>query len=507
MHYSSEPVLLEPSQLHDYQREAVRHQLAHPDSMLWLQPGLGKTAVTLTTIVDRMRAGIVTKTLVFGPLRVIQAVWAREARKWSHTRHLRFAVLHGTREQRTRLLFSDADIFLCNYEGMTWLAETLDHYYISQKKPLPFQMVVYDEVSKMKNSTARRMAGGIRVKRDARGDEHKIKVMGWRKMIPHFAFRTGLTGTPASNGYLDLHGQFLAVDGGKRLGEYVTHYKDSYFEPDYMGWKYSPTEQGKKWIETKIADITLKMDAKDYLDLPERKVVNMMVEMPESARRVYREVEAKMFAALDSGNEIELFSKNTFSNAALQLCNGSPYVNRELGVKSEMYDALHDAKLDALEEVIEEAQGSPVLCSYSFIPDAKRIMERFKKLKPVNMNDVKSSATEDVVNRWNQGRIKLLVGHPATMGHGIDGLQEAGSILVWYGLPWSLELYDQMCKRLDRQGQRRTVSIIRILCSDSLDLAVAESLERKIDDEEGLKRAVQLYRDGLLTNDLNLNFY
>lgn len=821
IHESVERTLLHPHQLYDYQKECVLHQLIHPDSMLWLQMGLGKTAITLTTIVDRMRAGQVQKTLIFGPLRVIQAVWAREARKWSHTRHLRFSVMHGTKDKRLRALFADADIFLCNYENMNWLAHELKHYYLSQGKPLPFQMVVYDEVSKLKNSTTARMGGGHRERKDRRGEVHKIKLTGWREIIPHFHFRTGLTGTPASNGYIDLHGQFLAVDGGKRLGEYVSHFRDAYFISDYMGWGYEPTKEGKQWIEYHISDITKKMDARDYLDLPPVKVTNLLVDMPPASRKHYQEVEDMMFTQLDSGCEIEVFSRASVSNKCLQICiaegtevltvsgwkpieqfrpgdkvwdgeewvsidrcayngereviecdgvlmtpdhkvltvsgwteaqevvhgdaderldratvrlpegyyagrvddrreqksnvvggmrlrkavcsdraepkepaapgcevlrvspqrgtdsgawdsrhvthpavcelaehahtlqrpkgqgfpelwrqgyqglqrvgrfirgvlarhgcdvsgacnigaagqqrrlhpgelplanddatgkqqahqyvhqhtvgkndgdasgaplqsqgrdnlrqnsqrvarggfdspcrvkkvydlinagprhrftvrgrngelllvhncNGSPYVGMGAAECGNAWEALHDAKLDALESVLEEAGGSPVLCSYSFVSDAKRIMERFKKYKPVNLTTTKSSATEKVINDWNAGKVRLLIAHPQSAGHGLDGLQDTGHILVWFGMPWSLELYEQMNGRLDRNGQKHPVSIIRILCRDSLDLAVADAIERKTDDQEGLKRALQRYRDGVTTNDLKVNFF
>lgn len=805
--------LLTPQQLHNYQCEAVMHQLTHDDSMLWLQMGLGKTPITLTTIVDRMRAGQVKKTLIFGPLRVIQAVWAREARKWTHTKHLRFSVIHGNKEKRARALFADADIYLINYESMNWLAETLDHYYLSQGKPLPFEMVVYDEISKLKNSTTLRMAGGNRDRKDQRGEVYKIKVTGWRKILKHFKYRTGLTGTPASNGYLDLHGQYLAVDGGERLGEYITHYKDSYFMSDYSGWKYSPTELGKQWIEFKISDITKKMDAADYLDLPDVKVTNVMVDLPVAVRKAYIDVEKNMFAQLDTGTEIEVFSRSSVSNKCLQFCNGSPYLSSE----SNEFEEIHDVKLDALDDVLEEAGGAPVLCSYTFKSDAERIMKKFKKYRPVNLTNTPSKDTEKVINDWNNGKIKLLIGHPAclhpstevlterrgwvkivdvfkhervfdgiefvehagcsysgykevidtfditmtpdhklliddewvrsdrvedseeirqkalyqykgdddcvsrmlqmrysvrdnspernetqsieqnslstlcagslpqhdwnqnspdldgveascnrsirqklwwswnhhlqrvgrfhsvltryvtglfrqsddrtsrceqavlqrelhlgdnvpttgeqtnkqnsnlqrrtnalsristsvgiqqnnvvneteqrydsrrsgtgcseldirkkrkvdkcsktgktfahvydlvncgprhrflirndagemfishnSMGHGVDGLQDSGSILVWFGLNWSLELYEQMNGRLNRQGQKAPVSIIRILCNDTVDLAVADAIERKTDDQEGLKAALQRYRDGHTTNDLEVNFF
>lgn len=494
--------MLKPQQLHDYQRECVLHQLYNDESMLWLQMGLGKTPITLTSIVDRMRMGSVQKVLIFGPLRVVQAVWSREAKKWEHTRHLRFSVMHGSKEKRLRALFANADVYLTNYENMNWLAETLDHYYLSQSKPLPFQMVVYDEISKLKNSTSLRMAGGSRDRKDRYGEVHKIKVTGWRKIIPHIPIRTGLTGTPASNGYLDLHGQYLAVDGGQRLGAFITHYKNDFFESDYMGWSYTPTDTGKQRIEELISDITKKMDAKDYLDMPAVKVTNLMVDMPEKARKWYREVEKEMFTQLESGREIEVFSRSSVSNKCLQFCNGSPYFP-----DSTEFEAVHDAKLDALEDVLEEAGGSPVLCSYTFKSDAARIMKRFKKYKPVNLTAVASKDTEKVINDWNSGKIKLLIGHPASMGHGIDGLQESGSTVVWFGLNWSLELYEQMNGRIDRQGQTRPVSIIRILCRDTIDLAVVDAIERKTDDQEGLKAALQRYRDGITTNELEVNFF
>ena len=495
--------LLKPQQLHSYQKEMVMHQLQHNDSMLWAQMGLGKTIVTLTSIVDRMRAGQVKKTLIFGPLRVIQAVWSRESKKWEHTKHLRFSVLHGTKDKRNRALFSDADIYLCNYENMNWLAEQLDHYYLSQGKPIPFDMVVYDEVSKLKNSTTKRMKGGTRDRQDKWGTEHKIKITGWKKMVDQFKFRTGLTGTPSSNGYMDLHGQYLAVDGGERLGEFITHFKDSYFTSDHMGWKYTPSDVGKQIIEQKISDITIKMDSVDYLDMPACKITNLLVDLPLKARKAYEDVEKQLFTALDNGTEIEVFSKSAVSNKCLQFCNGSPYENSE----SDKFEALHDAKLDALEDILEEAGGKPVLCSYSFKADAERIMQKFKKYKPVNMTAARSADTEMIINKWNDGHIKLMIGHPASMGHGVDGLQDTGSIVVWFGCNWSLELYEQMNARINRQGQTKPVSIILIICADTVDLAVVDALERKADDQEGLKNALERYRSGITTNDLEVNFF
>jgi SNF2 family DNA or RNA helicase len=497
------PLLRSPKALWDYQREATLHQLYNKDSMLWLGMGLGKTAITLTTIVEHMKANRVKKVLIFGPLRVIQSVWATEARKWEHTDNLTFSILTGTPEKRSRALFSEADIYLCNYENMNWLARELDHYYLSQGHELPFEMVVYDEVSKLKNTGTKRVAGGKTDMVDGQGREYTVIKVGWRKIMNHFEYRTGLTGTPASNGYLDLFGQYLAVDGGQRLGEFVTHYKDAYFTSDHSGWKYTPTVLGQEFIEARISDITLKMDARDYLDLPDSREVNIMVDLPPKARKYYKEVEKQLFCELESGSTIELFSKTSVSNKLLQMCNGQPYVNQE--VTTGEFDVLHNAKLDALAEVLEEING-PVLCSYSFVSDAKRIMDKFKKYKPINLTEAPAHSTRKIIDRWNNGEIKLLIGHPASMGHGIDGLQEGGCTVVWFGINWSLELYEQMNARIDRQGQTSPTSIIRILCNDTVDLAVADAIARKTDDQEGLKAAMQRYVDGTTTNDLVVDY-
>lgn len=501
-----DPKLLTPQNLHDYQKSAEVHSLMHNDVMLWLGMGLGKTVISLSALVSRMRANQVKKVLIFGPLRVIQSVWEVEARKWSHCRHLRFSVLHGVKEKRLRALFTDADIYLCNYENMNWLAAELDRYFVSQGKPLPFEMIIYDEVSKMKNSTTLRMKGGNRDRMDKKGNTHPIHITGWRKFLNLFKYRIGLTGTPASNGYIDLHGQYLSVDGGVRLGTHITNYKDRFFSSDHMGWKYTPTVEGKAMIEQLIGDITLNMEAKDYLDLPPVKITNLMVDLPPKARKHYDEVEDELFTELDSGSNIELFSKASVSNKLLQICNGQPYVNQD--VTTDGYDALHEAKLDALADVIEEAAGSPVLCSYTFRSDAERIMKRFKNLRPVNLTATPSTKTAKVIQDWKDGNIRLMIGHPASIGHGIDGLQEAGHIVVWFGMNWSLELYEQLNLRIaERQGQTQTSLIIRILCNDTVDLAVADAIERKTDDQEGLKAALQRYRKGITTNELEVNFF
>lgn len=499
--------LLTPANLHPYQREAELHCLYSDEAMLWLQMGLGKTIIALSAITDRMRAGQVRKTLIFGPLRVVSSVWQREARKWTHTKDLRFAFLLGNKEGRRRALFAEADIYLCNYENMNWLAEELDHFYTSRGIPIPFDMVIYDEVTKVKKSTSVRIAGGKRTVRDGRtGKDVVVTRVGWRKFIKHFKYKIALTGSPAPNGYKDLHGQFLVLDGGQRLGEYVTHFNDNYFSKGYDGWSLDVTAVGKQLIEEKISDITLKMDAEEYLpNMPKCTTTDIIVTLPPKALKEYRSMEQQMFAELDSGVEVEVFTRSSAAMKCLQMANGTVYtttyeIDEEKEATAEPiarteWHEVHKAKLDALEEIIESAAGAPVLVAYSFKSDAARIMAKFRALKPVNLSTTKSRETESVIERWNDGKVPLLIGHPASMGHGIDGLQDSGSIAVWFGPSRDLELYDQFNARLNRQGQKKPVSILRILADDTIDLAAVAALEAKATDEAGLKAAIQAYRN------------
>ncbi len=483
--------MLTPQHLKDYQKKAILHQLYLDNSMLWLGCGLGKTVATLTTIEHRMRAAQVQKTLIFGPLRVIYNVWEREARKWSHVQHLRFSIIHGSEKKRLRQLFTEVDIYLCNYENMGWLSNVLDHYYISQNKPLPFQMIVYDESTRVKNSNSQRIVGAWKYQNRGQINESRERILGWRKMIPHFKYTTGLTGTPAANGYIDLHGQYLCIDGGQRLGEYVTHYRDSYFTQGYDSWSYKISAPGKQWIENKIADITIKMDAEDYLTLPPLTVNDVHVDLPKSAMVKYKEVEKDMFTRLDNGTEIELFNRASVSNKCLQFSNGSPYNEP---YKPE-WTALHDKKLEALDSIVEEAAGKTILIGYSFKSDAERIMKRYKRLKPVNLTKTPANKLNTVIDAGCRGEIKIMIGHPASLGHGIDGLNEFCKIIVWFGLPWSLELYLQLIGRI-ASGQRfkHPVTMHRILANNTIDFAVLDALNKKDSDQAGLKAAIHRYR-------------
>ena len=392
--------------------------------------------------------------------------------KWSHTNHLKFAMVVGTKDQRTRALMQDADIYLINYENLRWLAETLETYYIKKKRPLPFNGVVWDELSKMKNSTSKRVAA-------------------FRKILPHINWATGLTGTPASNGYGDLHGQYLVLDGGHRLGTSKTAFQERFYYKKGP-YKLEPYKDTETTIKTLIGDITMQMSAEDYNPLPDMIVNDIELDMPPKLRRMYDDLEKDFFFQLDNGADIEVFNKASLTNKCLQFSNGAVYPVAGMP----KWEPVHDLKLDALEDIVEESAGQPILCSYAYRSDAERIMARFKQLRPINLTECKTEKSlGNAMARWKDGDCPLMIGHAASMGHGVDGLQDAGHILVWYGLNWSLDLYAQFNARIRRQGQGAPVICHRILIRDTLDQAQSIALEEKAGTEGSLRNAIKQYRN------------
>ena len=463
--------MLTPNLLHDYQKKAVGFQCSHPNSMLWLDMGLGKTVITLTSLAHLIKSGFLRGVIIVAPIRVIRLVWRQEAAKWEHTKDLKFSMVTGTRDQRTRALLRPADIYLVNYENMQWMSETLHTYFIKKDRPIPFNGVVWDEISKCKNSATNR-------------------VKAIRKVLPHFDWTTGLTGTPASNGYKDLHGQFLVVDKGERLGTSKTAFRTRFYKKvgPYKEVAYEDTEDTIKKL---IGDITLEMSAEDYNPLPDLIVNNIEIEMPDVLRAKYDKMEKEFFLQLDSGTTVEAFNQASLTNKCLQFSNGAMYPVAGMP----LWEPVHDLKLEALEDIIDEAQGSPILCAYAYRSDAARIMEKFKALRPINLTECKSEVSlTNAMHRWKTGDCSLMIGHPASMGHGIDGLQKNGHILVWYGLNWSLDLYEQFNARVRRQGQGAPVMCHRIMMQDTLDQAQALALDDKATTQAGLRNAIKQYR-------------
>ena len=461
-----------PDLLHDYQKKAVNFQATHPASALWLDMGLGKTVITLSSIAHLLGSGFLRGVLIVAPIRVISMVWRQEAMKWSHTQHITFSLVTGSKDRRTRALLKQADVWLINYENLRWLAETLDTYYTSKGKELPFDGIVWDEISKMKNSATRR-------------------VTAVRKILDQFKWKTGLTGTPASNGYKDLHGQYLVLDEGERLGTSKTAFKERFYYK-VSQYREAPYPDTEKTIQNLIGDITLQMSAEDYNPLPDLITNDVMLELPSKLRSKYEDLEKKFFFELDNGRGIEVFNSAAMTNKVLQFANGAVYPIAGMS----LWEPVHNLKLEALEDIIEEAGGQPVLCAYGYRSDAERILAHFKNLRPINLTDCKTEKSlSTAMARWQDGDCPLMIGHPASMGHGIDGLQDNGHILVWFGLNWSLDLYDQMNARLRRQGQGAPVVCHRLLMDRTMDLAQRDALESKATTEVSLRKAIKSYRE------------
>lgn len=464
--------MLTPDNLHEYQRRAINHQCSHPETALFLDMGLGKSAVTLNSIVHLLNNQFLNAVLVVAPVRVCRLVWRQEAMKWTNTKHLRFNLLMGSPDVRTRSLLRPADVYVINFENMGWLAEVLHTYFISKGRPLPFNGVVFDELSKLKNSTTNR-----------------VKAM--MKILPYFKWKTGLTGTPASNGYKDLHGQFLVLDGGKRLGVTKGEFERRFFKK-VSAFKSEAAPGTDKIIAQLIGDITLEMSGEDYLKLPDLIVNDVEVELPENIRAKYEQMEKDFFIQLDNGAEKEVFNQASLTNACLQVSNGAIYPVAGMP----MWEPVHDAKLEALDEIIDESRGNPIFLAYAYRSDAERIMTRYKDLRPVNLTECKSeSALQNAMSRWVVGDCPLMIAHPLSAAHGIDGLQKTGNTLVWFGLNWSLDSYDQFNARLRRQGQGHPVVCHRILCRDTLDQAQALALADKALNQNSLRKAVKDYRE------------
>jgi len=435
-----------------YQRRAIQHILDNPAAGLFLDMGLGKTVITLTAVAELLHDRFeVEKVLVVAPLRVADSVWTAEAEKWDHLQHLKISKVLGDRKKRLSALQEKADIYVINRENIPWLVE---HY----GRRWPFDMVVIDELSSFKSPSAKR-----------------FKAL--RRVRPLIRRIVGLTGTPAPNGLIDLWSQIFLLDQGQRLGPTVTGYRERFFRPGKRNghivyeWKVIDPEE----IYRRIEDIVISMKAADWLELPERIDRVVPVPLPEEARKKYKQLERDLILRFSDG-DIVAANGAVLINKLLQLSQGAAYD------ENGNVQFIHDAKLDALEDVIEASAGKPVLAFYIYQHDRDRILKRFSQAR------VLKSAKE--VNEWNAGKIPLLLAHPASAGHGLN-LQAGGNIIVWFGLPHSLELYEQANARLHRQGQREKVIIHHLVAADTFDEAVMEALKRKAMTQQDLMEAVK----------------
>jgi len=439
-----------------YQQEAIRRIIEQPAAGLFLDMGMGKTVITLTAINELMFDRFeVARVLVIAPKRVAETTWPDEVKAWDHLRHLRVSLVLGSERQRVEALRRQADIYVINRENVVWLVERLGRRW-------PFDMVVIDELSSFKSPSAKRFRA-------------------LRKVRPLIKRIVGLTGTPAPNGLIDLWPQIYLLDQGERLGRTVTGYRERYFLPEKQDssrrivYTWKPKPGAEEAIYKKLADLCVSMRAEDWLALPERIDRVVTVKLPGEAYEQYRQMERDLLLPYADGDVVATTGA-TLAGKLLQMANGAVY--DEHG----KVRVIHEAKLDALEDVVEAANGRPVLVFYSYQHDLARIKARFPEARTLE--------TERDVRDWNAGKVAIMLAHPAAAGHGLN-LQAGGNIIAWFGLPWSLELYQQANARLYRQGQTRSVIIHHLVAQGTIDEAVMEALKAKKLTQESLLKAVK----------------
>jgi len=443
---------------HDYQTFATNFILEHPIAAVLLEMGLGKSVITLTAIFDlTLDSFLIRKVLVIAPLRVARDTWPAEIEKWDHLNGLTYSVALGDEAQRKAALLKRAQVYIINRENVDWLVN-------KSGLPFDFDMVVIDELSSFKDHTSKR-----------------FKAL--RKVRPKVKRIVGLTGTPSANGLMDLWAEIGIIDMGQRLGRFITHYRNSFFVPDkrnqQMVFSYKPLPGAEDEIYRRISDITISMKNTDYLKLPECVINEIPVWLSDKEKKVYDTMKRDLVLSLE-GREIDALNAAALSNKLLQMANGAVYADDGSVAR------IHDHKLDALEDIIEASNGKPVLVAYWFKHDLERILNRF----PAEKLD-----SADSIRRWNDGEIPLAVIHPASAGHGLN-LQAGGSTLVWFGLTWSLELYQQTIARLWRQGQKDTVVIHHIIARGTIDEDVMLALKRKDMTQTALIDAVKARTGG-----------
>lgn len=439
---------------HNYQKYAAEFIENHKTAAIFLDMGLGKTIITLTAINDLCFDTFeVQKVLVIAPLRVARDTWSAEIEKWEHLKHLKYSVVIGTETERLTALNTPADIYIINRENVVWLVEDSGF-------PFDFDMVVIDELSSFKSHRSKRFKSLMKVR-------------------PVIKRMVGLTGTPSSNGLMDLWAEFKLLDMGKRLGRFITHYRDEFFRPDKRNgqviFSYKPKDGAEDEIYKRISDITISMKAAEHLKMPDCVMNTVSVNLSEKEMKMYKALKTDL--VLSVGNrEIDAVNAGALSNKLSQMANGAVYD------ENKTYIEIHSRKLDALEDLIEQANGKPVLVAYWFKHDFERIQKRF------DVREIKSS--KDIAD-WNSGKISIGIIHPVSAGHGLN-LQTGGSTLIWFGLTWSLELYRQTNARLWRQGQKSDVVIIHhIITKGTIDEHIMRALQNKEKTESDLIDAVK----------------
>lgn len=443
--------MLSRADLHQYQIEAIDFIQEKNKCALFLDMGLGKTATTLTALVDLFDSFAIHRVLIIAPLRVAKSVWHNEAKKWEHLQHLEFSICTGTKAQRLKRLH-ESEITIISKDNVTWLVDECRHDW-------QFDCVIIDESTAFKSAKSQRFKS-------------------LKKVSKHFEYTVLLTGTPAPNSYLDLWSQLYLMDSGQRLGKNMKQYKFCFFNVDYTGRKFTLKATAKKEIDVLIQDVCISMSSKDYLQLPRVIYVVESFKLEPALFRQYIEFEKKLLLQLEH-DTISATNKAVLANKLLQFANGALYLE-----DSSDYVELHNTKLDALAEIIDENPNDNFLIAYNYKSDLARLSQRFQNAELLT-ND------EDIILRWNQKKIRILLAHPASAGHGLN-LQDGGSIIVWFGLSWSLENYQQFNARLARQGQTKPVKIIHLTIAGSIDERVLRVLQDKDSTQQSLLDALKI---------------
>lgn len=444
---------------HKYQTFAIEFIKNNPIAAILLDMGMGKTSIVLTALNYLMFESFeVQKVLIIAPLRVARNTWSDEIRKWDHLNGLRYSIAVGTAAERRKALMADADIYIINRENVPWLVE-------ESGLPFDYDCVIVDELSSFKNWQAKRFKALMKVR-------------------PKIRRIVGLTGTPSSNGLMDLFAEFKVLDMGQRLGRFISQYRLNYFKPDRMNgpivYTYKLLPGAEERIYDRISDITISMKAADYLDMPELISTEYKVYLDDDERAKYEEMKDELVLQLPDG-EITAANAASLSGKLCQLANGAIYDD------DGSVNEFHERKLDALEDLIEAANGKPIMVAYWFKHDLSRITERLKHLK-VNFEKLDSDKS---IENWNAGMLQVGLIHPASAGHGLN-LQSGGNVIVWFGITWSLELYQQTIARLWRQGQTSgTVTVIHIVTDGTVDERILKALAAKDNTQKALIDAVK----------------
>ena len=445
---------------HPYQKKAVEFLVTNGSGQLWLDPGLGKTSITLEAFKILKRAEAVKKALIVAPLRPAYAVWPEEISKWDNFNELSISVLHGP--NKDKYLFDKADIHVINFEGLQWLSKKM------AGKTFHYDMLVIDEISYLKNTRTERFKS-------------------LAPFLDKFKRRFGLTGSPAPNSLMDVFGPQLVIDRGATFGRFITHFRTNYFyQTGYGGYTWSLKPGADDKIYELLAEKVLRMKAEDYLDMPELMLNKVYVELPKAARKIYKELEDKLLVEFES-------DQVTATNAAVavgkcqQIANGAIYMD---GTEREVKH-VHDQKIDAVEELVTGLNGKPCIIGYHFRHDLARLQKLFPHA-PYIGSGVNAKDMQVTIDKWNAGNVPVLLAHPQSAGHGLN-LQGAGHAVIWFSNTWSLEIYEQFVRRLWRQGQVNNIMVHQIIAKDTIDEAIVTAIHAKDKTQQALMNAIRDY--------------